>query len=209
MRRGSILLNGITRCVSPMMISRHPQAKLSSGEKPPLDDRPRPSGALCIVLATGVAAAPVFCPKIRARRVTSSQGMEPPANPGRFTIANPAKWLPEPGRWLWVDQAQMGITSCISGRRSWSERGYCGPIQPKKIGQANATAAKMVNQATLPIITPMRMPLSRRNVQLRAFQSAKLRKPNRAACDFPCPRSGSLRTEVMRNRRLLPTRTLA
>ena len=54
----------------------------------------------------------------------------------------------------------MGITSCISGRRSWSERGYCGPIQPKKIGQANATAAKMVNQATLPIITPMRMPLA-------------------------------------------------
>jgi hypothetical protein len=40
MRCGYILLNGITRCVSPMKISRHPQAKLSDGDLPPLDNRP-------------------------------------------------------------------------------------------------------------------------------------------------------------------------
>jgi hypothetical protein len=81
----SSLLNGITRCVSPMKISRHPPAKLSSGDEPPMGGRPRPPGTPCIVPAMSTASAPVFCPRIRARRVTSSQGMEPPAIPGRFT----------------------------------------------------------------------------------------------------------------------------
>jgi hypothetical protein len=59
MRRGSILLNGITRCVSPMKISRHPQAKLSNGDDPPLDNRPRLPG--CSLHRTG-------CPDSRGTR---------------------------------------------------------------------------------------------------------------------------------------------
>ena len=45
MCRESILLNGITQSVSPMRFSQHPRTKLTNGDSPPVERRPRHSEA--------------------------------------------------------------------------------------------------------------------------------------------------------------------
>jgi hypothetical protein len=67
MCRGSILLNGITPCVSPMRFSRHPRTKLTNGDRPPVARRPQPSDAPFIVGHAVSSRLRVFCPRFRGR----------------------------------------------------------------------------------------------------------------------------------------------
>lgn len=93
MRRGSILLNGITPYVSPMRSSRHPRAKLLNGDGPPLatsasapgrvtdhtcsDSRPSPPRFLAEVSRPSAWAAPEKTASKRPVRSSVSTSSSP------------------------------------------------------------------------------------------------------------------------------------
>jgi hypothetical protein len=102
MCRGSTLLNGITRCVSPMRFSQHPRTKLTNGDSPPVARRPRPSGAPLIVTSSDTAAtrflsevsrAPGGCGANKALELTGRQlrGLRgsPAGRPPGFGVDSP------------------------------------------------------------------------------------------------------------------------